>query len=210
MSNQYFTTPICKALHPKLTLPEIWSEHKEKFVTVDSTIKGAVFHTKLIMDDKQAAQVESHIEEALDAWKPQNPKYKKEHPSLANVVSVDEEGNSVVQFKRKTSDKFDATPALYDAKGNKVSDLEYIPNGSKLRIKYGIYCWGMTGKYGVHLQPIAVQIVELAEGGSNSAFDEVEGGYQAPSEPAAKPKAEPKVAKAEDEEPPFDDDDMDF
>lgn len=121
----------------------------------------------------------------------------------------DETGNVIFRFKvnavtaRKGKDPWDRRPKLFDAAGTPI-DLT-VGGGSILKIISDAYCWFSALGVGMSLQPVAVQVIQLAEFGGGSADDfgiEKEDGFEVGDE------SEPVSAGADKADNSDDDDDL--
>ncbi|WOZ55641.1 single-stranded DNA-binding protein [Roseobacter phage CRP-118] len=73
---------------------------------------------------------------------------------------------SVKNVRRRDGELWDRRPKQFDAKMNPVDLNPY--GGTELYVSASIYEWSAGGKKGVSLQPLAVQIINLVEGGAGS------------------------------------------
>lgn len=73
---------------------------------------------------------------------------------------------SVKNVRRRDGELWDRRPKQFDAKMNPVDLNPY--GGTELYVSASIYEWSAGGKKGVSLQPLAVQIINLVEGGASS------------------------------------------
>lgn len=100
------------------------------------------------------------------------------------------EKTGYVIFKNKARNKmrkdgklWDRKPVVIDAKRNVIPDDVNPWGGSTVRVKCEVYLsQNKDGKKGVSLQPLAVQVLKLVEGGTGGApdlsgFDEDEDGF---------------------------------
>ncbi len=68
----------------------------------------------------------------------------------------------------KSGQLWDRKPTLFDAA---LKPIQVNPwGGTTMVVSMSVYCWNAAGKSGVSLQPVAIQIIDLVEGGSNAAF----------------------------------------
>lgn len=65
---------------------------------------------------------------------------------------------------RRDGQMWDRKPKLFDASLKSISVNPW--GGTEMVVSMSVYCWDAAGKKGVSLQPIAVQIINLVEGGS--------------------------------------------
>lgn len=99
---------------------------------------------------------------------------------------VDDEGNetntvlfkcSIKNHERKNGELWDRKPVQYDSQNNIVS--YNVWGGTEMRVACEVYVWEWSGKKGISLQPYAVQILNLVQGGDSaeSPFGAEEGGF---------------------------------
>jgi hypothetical protein len=88
---------------------------------------------------------------------------------------TDEEGDKTgfVLFKLRVKNKmrrdgelWDRKPKLFDASGRPCPSVNPW-GGSVIAVNFEVYCWDTGSKAGVSLQPMAVQIKELVQGGDS-------------------------------------------
>lgn len=181
MKNQKvkFTTPVGKAVYPKLVEPDT------KFD------ENGVFSCKLILSEEDYNYLNHKISEWLELeyerhCKEAGGKKLKRHasPPLRKNDEGDFELYAKQVARRETSKgvlNFDV--ALFDSTGKKINDPPNIGSGSKLRLSVEPHSWNspMLG-VGYTLRLRAAQVIELVEysaGGSGAVygFEAEEGGF---------------------------------
>ncbi|UJX45776.1 hypothetical protein [Xanthobacter sp. YC-JY1] len=188
-----FVTPIGVASYPHLVTPDTkWKPEGE-------------YRCPLIYDEATADTIRAKLQPLLDKG---FEELKKEHfGDTPNAVKAkrmgkedlpikaleDEEGNETGQYRispKKTAsgEKKDGTPwkakvNVFDSKGKKLLPPPAVWGGSKLRADCDVYAYyaAKDNVVGLTLEIVGVQIIELVSGGGEreSAFGEVEGGYEA-------------------------------
>ncbi|WP_319413837.1 hypothetical protein [uncultured Cohaesibacter sp.] len=134
-----------------------------------------------------------YIDRLLATWKSHVGKAAKKTENPMFYFELDDDGEETgnVVFKVRVKNKigkngklWDRKPCIIDAqKGDFPVDVA-VWGGTVYRVQAEVYEWMASGKKGVSLQPIMVQIIDLKTGGSKgdaSAFDE-EDGFTAPPE----------------------------
>lgn len=175
-----YTTPKGTAKYPWLSTPDT------KF-NPDGDYK-----VTLVLPVEQADTIIQFLDEQLAA---SEAKAKKENPGKKVKVAdapykMDEEnGNVEINFKLKArvnmqnGDSFEQKPALFDAKGKPISDVN-VGGGSKVKVSYECvpFYTGLIGA-GISLRLRAVQVIDLVEfsgGAAAGAFGfEEEDGFEA-------------------------------
>ena len=91
----------------------------------------------------------------------------------------EETGNVVFKIRvknrmTKSGQLWDRKPVLFDAA---LKPIQVNPwGGTEMIVSMSVYCWNAGGKMGVSLQPQAIQIINLVEGGTSShGFEATEG-----------------------------------
>ncbi len=126
-------------------------------------------------------------------------KVHPKHPDSSNKNAIwyvetdsegEETGNVVIKLRvknkiiKKTGEVWDRRPAQFDAKGKPIGKPKNAWGGSEFIVSAEVYCWENNGTKGLSLQPLAVQIIKLVEGGSAAkavsdfGFGEEDGGYE--------------------------------
>jgi hypothetical protein len=184
--NPRYTTPTGVAQYPRLTKPDT------KF-NPDGEYK-----VKLEIPGDSASDLTTFLDEqfemAVAKAKKDNPG-KKIKEGNAPYETDEDTGKVVVSFKLKAKvtpkngDPFEQRPALFDAKGKPIKDVN-VGGGSTMKIAYEVvpYYTAIAGA-GVSLRLKAAQIINLVEfsGGASAegfGFGEEEG-YEAEDTPAA-------------------------
>lgn len=181
-------TPVGTASYPKLTKPDRYEGKGDP-----------KYKVKLILEpnaatEKFKAQAEAYFEEQLEKYLAENPKFKKTHqvkyPALRDQVDDEGEltGNYEVnasmnaQFEDKETGKIvKMRPEIRDSK-NKLCRPASIWGGSKLRLAIRPFFHAKGAEITYSWRLIAVQIIELVQGGSGADFGEAEGGWTADDE----------------------------
>jgi len=176
MARKLHTSPRGSALYPHLTSPDT------KFDP------DGVYTSKLQIDAAAGAEFAAFLDQAMAA---SHAEAKKENPGKAKVKKADkpysqeEDGSYTFNFKLKAKGKtregeiFTQRPAIFDAKGNPLTDCR-IGGGSTLRVSFQIipFYTSLIGA-GISLRLKAVQVLDLVEWGVAKAdyygFDEEEG-----------------------------------
>ena len=162
--------------YPKLIKPDT------KF-NPEGTYSTGLFISEAAYDELMEACKESFVDE-FGKKKP----FSAAQLPISKVAGEDGEDD---QFMLKASSK--KQPKFFDAKGNpikRLSLLEKLGGGSKLRLKCSLGAYATGGKVGVKLYLNEVQVITLVEyqGGGFQADDEEEDGFNA------------KTARSEDED----------
>lgn len=171
MKNQLrITTPIGKAVYPKLIEPD--TKYND----------DGVFSCKLILSEEDYNTVEGQLSDWLEGeyerhCKEAGGKKLKRHasPPLKQNDDGDYELYAKQIARRETAKGLlNFNVALFDSKGGKLTDPPNIGSGSKLRLAVEAHSWNspMLG-VGYSLRLRAAQVVELVEysaGGNGSAF----------------------------------------
>lgn len=173
------TSPKGVARHPWLTKPDTkFNEEGD-------------YKVNLVVSKKDAEPLIKSITSIRDKYAVATKAKKK--ADLPWVDEVDDNGKKTgkVVFKFKVAAKtgdWDRKPKLFDAKGNRVTDVS-IGSGTTMKVSFDIFTWpGGKDGCGVTLQPVAVQIIDLVEyqgsGGSaeDFGFEEEEGSFESESD----------------------------
>tara|TARA_R100000808_G_scaffold3264_3_gene11724 strand:+ start:1748 stop:2377 length:630 start_codon:yes stop_codon:yes gene_type:complete len=176
------TTPVGTAQYPRLNTPDTtFNENGE-------------YRCNLIVSEKEAAAFKKQLQPLYDEA------YQKEctlkgKPDLKKTdafpIKQNDEGQWIIKAKQKakvvTRDgkPIDLKVGLFDSQGKPHPADEIIGGGSKLKLAVRPHFWFVqaVGGFGVTLQLVAAQIIELNEyqQGESSAqafgFTAVEGGY---------------------------------
>lgn len=160
MSSTKFTTPVGIAVYPHLNRPD------------------TKFHDLGIYK----ADVKVSVEEAQPLMATLMAFYKENVGTAANKfdntmfsLETDEDGEPTgdVTFKLRVKNRNGRDGSVWDRKP-KMFDASLVPcpnanpfGGSTIAVNFEAYAWNMSGKKGVSLQPVAVQILKLKEGGNN-------------------------------------------
>lgn len=86
--------------------------------------------------------------------------------------------NKLVTKGQNAGQLWDRQPKAFDAKGNRIVEMPAVGGGSVLKVFFEVYEWSASNKFGVSLQPLKVQIIDLHEfsgGDDSSPFEEEEG-----------------------------------
>lgn len=177
-----YMSPICEVMHAHVKQPDT------KFS------KTGIYQLDLVMDRSNPEHRE--FVQTLSALRPENSKNPvcKVESREAPTGLVKCKQNAVVQGAGgKTYEGFQ--PVVFDAKGNKLTTIPLIGNGSKIRVQVEPRPYTLQGG-GVRLRPVAIQIVELvpyeAESSEPAApkvggFGAVEGSFVADEQPQPEP-----------------------
>lgn len=155
MNKQTITSPIGVAVYPRLTQPDT------KFV------EEGVYKADIRVPLKEA---EPFMKKLADEYKAHTGKTPSKSDNSMWVV--DDEDNTVLfkmRVKNRTTkrgDLWDRKPKLFDSQLNPLVDVNPW-GGSEMRVTCEIYAWSAGAKKGVSLQPQAVQIINLVEGGES-------------------------------------------
>jgi hypothetical protein len=151
MSKNFISTNTGVAMYPHLEKPDSFKgQDKYKIRVALSKTDGATFKAKLSDMIK---------DEKFDTKKPKLP-----------FVDAEEGEGIIISFASKYK------PAVFDSKNKPLPSTIRVGGGSKVRVMGELYNYGE----GISLRLKQVQVVSLAEGGSqNSAFDTVDDGFVA-------------------------------
>lgn len=173
MSNKLITLAPGTAVYPAITRPDT------KFHAL-----GA-YKANVKMSESAAAPFMKIINDAARAYlgkvlpKTDNPCWKR-------VVDDDGEETGEIEFKigvknqivKATGKTWDRKPLVIDSKKKEMPTDVAVWGGSKIRVQAEIDEWEFSGKKGISLRPMVVQVLELVTGGDRndlSAFDEEDG-----------------------------------
>lgn len=173
MSNDKMTTPVGVAVYPALTRPDTKFDELGQY-------KGDV---RIPVEEAK-----SMMAKLADIFKNHTGKAPSKSGNTMWDVEEDDDGNPTgnVIFKIRVKNKinrrgdlWDRKPALFDAKLKPLSGVNPW-GGTEMRVNFDVYPWDAGGKKGVSLQLIAVQVINLVEGGSSAdatayGFGEEEG-----------------------------------
>lgn len=185
MAKQLKVTPKGKAIYPHL--------HK-----ADDKFKEVVYKTKLECDAEDAAKLVKELttmaEERLEAEQDKNDgNYAEVY--LDDLPFYDEDDSTFFSLKlnkhgenKKTGDKWENKPLVYDAKRNIIRKVPAIGGGSIIKVSFEPYTWTMPEtegrgkakvtnlKVGISLRLKGIQIFKLeqytAADASAMGFDE--------------------------------------
>jgi hypothetical protein len=190
-----------------------------KFVTPKGYIVGycalAKPSTKFNPDGTYSCQMlfsgnnGAEIKGQIDEWMRES-KFENKAKRLANPPYTVEGTDVTVKFKsnacftsKATGEKTSITIRMHDAGGHPVTSAPNIGEGTVAKIAYAPYKWHTAALgAGVTLQVSAIQIIDLVEFASSSAFTKEEGTFVAPSK--ASPFAEPDRNSDEPADEPTD------
>lgn len=171
-----YTSPFGKAIYPHLSKCDVRFKAEGEY------------HVDLELSDEEAQEMELLINHlAEDSVKLAQEETSKKVIKRAPLPMKKEDGKTIFKFKMKasgvnkrTGDKFQQRPALFDSELNPINPEETnIWGGSIIRVSYVPSLWytPMLGA-GVSLRLKSVQVKTLVEGGNQSVehgFDKVEG-----------------------------------
>lgn len=182
-----FVTPIGTLVFPALNEPRDYKGNQQ-----------FSYDTGLVLEGEDAEELAAFIDELGEEAKRIHKK-PKVNPVVPYEVHTDKDGEEIpgqTKFKFKVAavtktkkGDWDRKPAFFDATGTPIEPEPQIGGGTRARIGFQTYLWKNPTQVGVKLQPIAVQVVELVEGGghrktaSDLGFTPVEGGFVAPAAP---------------------------
>jgi hypothetical protein len=187
------TTPAGIAVYPKIEKPDT------KF-----DVNG-VYSIDLDLSGADAEELAAKLQKIADSAYAEECKSKgKKHLKRADMPwKQTEDGKTRFKFKLKakagTGEKqWDQKPALFDAKGNPVKDLN-VGSGSTVKVAFDVapYFTAMVG-HGISLRLRAVQVLELRQYIAGDNFDAF--GF----------KATDGFVKEQEATVPFEDSDNDF
>lgn len=152
------------------------------------------------------AEAEPLMKQLSGIFKAHTGKAPKKNDNVMWYFQTDDEGEETgnVIFKirvknrisKKTGEKWDRRPKLFSAD---LKPIDVNPwGGSRAIVSFDVYEWDAGGKKGVSLQIVAVQIIELIEGGSGGpsassfGFDKKDG-YVAPDTEGLEAQEPPEV-----------------
>jgi hypothetical protein len=161
MSDTRISLPLGRAIYPALKIADT------KFHDL------GIYKCNVSVPLKEAT---STMEKLTEIHKRHTGKAPPKAENTMWKMEVDEEtgeetGNvifkcSVKNVRRRDGELWDRRPKQFDAKMNPVDLNPY--GGTELYVSASIYEWSAGGKKGVSLQPLAVQIINLVEGGASS------------------------------------------
>lgn len=204
MAKKSITTPRGVAVWPRLNKPDT------KFDA------DGVYQLALKLEGKDAAAfkklVDERVAESFKTAKEDNKKaaktIKTRHPYEAET---DDDGNetgaTLFRFKMKavgkngkTGETWKNTVKLYDAKGKPTKVM--VGGGSSVKVSFNPrpYYMASNKEAGITMDLLAVQIIELVQGGTAESygFEEEDGGFEDDGSYAVPEEAEAKPAEAED------------
>ena len=166
----------------------------------DEYMGNVQYKVNLVLD-REASETHDLIEtleNIRDRWWEDNAEDKVSNPAkrkkmvAADVCEPDtdgdggETGGMVFKFKANASftdrsgNEVEIKPQIFDAFKRKLDEDPGIGNGSLIKVAFKPipYAMAATGKYGVSLRLIGVQVIEAKGGGSNIAamFDDESSG----------------------------------
>lgn len=160
------TTPQGIAVYPKVEKPDT------KFDA------NGVYSIDLDLDETEAAELAEKLQKVADAAYAEECKAKGKKGLKRSDMpwKKTDDGKTRFKFKLKakggTGEKqWDQKPALFDAKGNPVKDLN-IGSGSIVKVAFDVvpYFTAMVG-HGITLRLRAVQVIELRQWIAGDNFD---------------------------------------
>jgi hypothetical protein len=160
------TTPAGIAVYPKIEKPDT------KF-----DVNG-VYSIDLDLSGAEASELAAKLQKIADSAYAEEckAKGKKQLKRAEMPWKQTEDGKTRFKFKLKakagTGDKqWDQKPALFDAKGNPVKDLN-VGSGSTVKVAFDVapYFTAMVG-HGISLRLRAVQVLELRQYIAGDNFD---------------------------------------
>lgn len=172
MSDTKIALPLGRAIYPALKRPDT------KFNEL------GIYKANVIVPLKEATSV---MDQLTNIFKQHTGKAPAKGENTMWKMEVDEDtgeetGNvifkcTVKNVVRKNGELWDRRPKQFDAKMNPI-DVD-PRSGTELYVSASVYAWSAGGKKGVSLQPLAIQIINLVEGGGASGdafgFQEREG-----------------------------------
>lgn len=144
-------TPVGTARYPKITAPDTKGQYADN-----------KYKTELVLDAAATKAFKAELQAAAKKWLPD---FNNPHIPIRT-----DKKDGTVSFMFKSQHK----PLIWDANGTKLPLINslVIRGGSKIRVAYTLTNYDK----GLSLWLKAIQIVELVGGGSDVAFDAVEGG----------------------------------
>lgn len=177
-----FSTPKGVAVYPRLARPDV------KYHDL------GIYKADLLVDMADAKPLLVKLSEIFKAHT--GKAVNKFDNSMFNV-ETDEDGEQTgkVLFKLRVKNRmgrdnevWDRKPKLFDAMATPCPDAKPY-GGSEMIVNFEAYAWDMSGKKGVSLQPVAIQIIKLESGGGQDAggygFEATPGGFVSETMPAA-------------------------
>jgi len=204
MANSYtkIVTPVGVAQFPWLTTADTKFGEPGDY-KVNLVIKkedcGAIIHVidEVVKESLTLAKEKSKSKTIKQA----NPPYNDELDDEGNPT-----GNVIFKFKcksvvtMKTGETFENRPAIFDAKGIPLKDVN-VWGGSELKVSSELipYYTSMVGA-GVSMRLKGVQVIKLVEGGSDSSGHgfKKEEGYTASETQEFDNETQPVVAQEDD------------
>ena len=178
-SERQYTTPVGTAKYPYLLKPDTKFDER------------GTYKVDLIVTPAEASTIKAVATKLASAFKKEdlesNPSRKKWglHLPLLDDVDQDNEstGKKVARFKQaatiRTRDgrEIQKSILLFDSQGNRISDVNPY-SGTRMSVAYTMSAYANpTGKtYGVTFRLVAVQIIELVQGGTGMSAESL--GFQ--------------------------------
>lgn len=179
--------PKGKARYPHLNEPDEYEG--QRAYKVDLIVDATDPKVEALIEHLEELRAEA-MAEAVKEAKGNKAKLKKleaftEHPVVQPLLDEDGEETGEVFFRCKSNASFtrngktiEISPDLVDAKKRKLKRNVRIGGGSTIKVAVTPipYCMAGTKLYGVSLRLVAVQVIELQQGGgAGDMFDEEEG-----------------------------------
>jgi len=230
-----FMTPEGTAIYPKLLAPDtkfkeageyqcklrLPAEEAEAFIEkIEAQLKAYWPIAKAELEQriadaktgKQKAESKKALEDMKEAEKPYKPAYDDDGNETGEYEFNIKTPASWLKDKGKATEKrVPIKPAIFDAKGNKLTNPPEIWGGSRLVVAGEFRPFNMPIGVGISLRLNAVQIIELSTGGgakdaAGFGFGKHEGGFEGDDETFAPAKGPSDPDAGGDGRPEPDDD----
>ena len=186
MAGKYLVTPVGEFEYPHVLVAD--TMHKSE----------GLYHTKLILKDKEAEDFQKMVDNAHNTWKEkclsENPKgsWKEWLPYKTKIDESGMEVGTMFHFKlkasgvnSKTGETFTQKPVVVGPNKAPIPNNIKISNGSTGKVAYEIAPYLHGQSLGLQLRLRMVQVLNLIEYIPNASTDDVfdvEEGYEAISQ----------------------------
>ena len=139
------------------------------------TDDGAEYTMSLVLTKEQAVPLYNAMKTAYNEGK--DPKWK-EFPPSDEVFERNENGEYIARTKLKGAFNGEPTSiAQFDSSNNKLPSDFMLTTGSKINVLVSLVVYDPKNGSGISLRLRQVQVIDLAEMKTRSAFDTIEGGF---------------------------------
>ena len=162
------------------------------------TDDGAEYTMSLVLTKEQAVPLYNAMKTAYNEGK--DPKWK-EFPPSDEVFERNDNGEYIARTKLKGAFNGEPTSiAQFDSSNNKLPSDFMLTTGSKINVLVSLVVYDPKNGSGISLRLRQVQVIDLAEMKTRSAFDTIEGGFNSTVEGFATDIETPADKAAEAEE----------